>query len=175
MNLPENDARTKDYTLNADAYELYLQGRFLWRKGTKADFEKAIEYYRRALQIDSNYALAYVGIADCYVLLGDFAYYSSIESYPPAKENILRALQIDPDLVDAQVSLANIEYLYDWDWKKTEDSFKRVIELAPNNATAHQWYGEFLVSQKRFNEAESELNEAVRLEPNLIVLKTVAD
>jgi TolB-like protein/DNA-binding winged helix-turn-helix (wHTH) protein/Tfp pilus assembly protein PilF len=177
LNLSETELKslTKDYTTNSQAYDLYLQGRFLWRKRTKADFEKAIEYYKRALELDSNFALPYIGIADCYLLLGDFAYYSPTESYPLAKENVLRALAIDADLADAQISLANIEYLYDWDWVKAENSFKKAIELAPNNATAHQWYGEFLVSRGRFDEATRELNEAIRIEPNLIVSKAVAD
>ncbi len=177
LNLPEIKLKSfdKDYTTNSQAYDLYLQGRFLWRKRTKADFEKAIEYYKRALELDSNFAPAYVGIADCYLLLGDFAYYSPTASYPLAKENVLRALAIDPDFADAQISLANIEYLYDWDWEKAENSFKKAIELAPNNATAHQWFGEFLVSRGRFDEATREINEAVRIEPNLIVSKAVGD
>jgi DNA-binding winged helix-turn-helix (wHTH) protein/TolB-like protein/Tfp pilus assembly protein PilF len=178
LELPKTEAEShrvaKDYTLNDAAYQLYWRGRFFLLKRTKKELFLAIDYYRRALEQDENYALAYAGIADCYLMLGDYTYSSPKESFPHARENALRALTIDPDLAEAHTALAYVKYLYDWDWAGAEDSFKKAIQLNPNYSTAHQWYAEFLVTRHRFDEAESEIAAARRIEPNGIALNAVS-
>jgi TolB-like protein/DNA-binding winged helix-turn-helix (wHTH) protein len=153
------------YNANPAAYELYLKGRFFWGKRTKKGLDQAIEYFQQAIHEDQNYALAYAGLADSYALLDDWGETAPRDSFPKARAAAQKAIALDDSLAEAHVSLAIVREAYDWDWISAEQEFKRAIELNPNYATAHQWYGLFLASLARFSEAESEVRRAQRLDP----------
>ncbi len=147
------------------AYELYLKGRFFWGKRTKKGLDQAIDYFQQAIHADPNYALAYAGLADSYALLDDWGETAPRDSFPKARAAAEKAIALDDSLAEAHVSLALVREAYDWDWVSAEHEFKRAIELNPNYATAHQWYGLYLASLGRFSEAEAEVRRAQKLDP----------
>ncbi|HJT69260.1 MAG TPA: winged helix-turn-helix domain-containing protein [Terriglobales bacterium] len=153
------------------AYELYLQGRFYWGKRTKEGLAHGIDLFQQAIALDPNYALAYAGLADCYNLLDDWGDTAPRDSFPKARAAAERAIALDDSLAEAHVSLAMVHEAYDWDWVAAEREFKRAIELNPNYATAHQWYGLFLASMGRFSEAEVEVRKAQQLDPLSPIVK----
>jgi tetratricopeptide (TPR) repeat protein len=155
----------KSYTDSTEAYQAYLKGRFYWDKRTAEGMRKSIEYFEQAIEIDSSYALAYVGLADSYITLGQWFYLRSKEAFPKAKEAALKALEIDDSLGEAHASLAEVKHGFDWDWKESEKEFKRATELSPNYATAHRWYGQFLACLGRFDEGLKEIRRAQELDP----------
>jgi TolB-like protein/Tfp pilus assembly protein PilF len=154
------------YTDNVEAYSLYLKGRYFWNKRTKDGLEKAILHFRQALDIDSNYALAWSGLADCYISQTFYEYAAPTEAMPNAKAAAMKALEIDESLAEAHITLAHVAVNYDWDWDASEREFKRGMELNPNYATGHQWYAiHYLMPIRRFDEALIELRQAQQLEP----------
>ena len=161
----EQERIHRHYSASPAAYELYLKGRFFWDKRTKQGLEQAIEYFQQAIASDSNYALAYAGLADSYALLDDWGETAPRDSFPKARAAAEKAIALDDSLAEAHVSLAMVRESYDWDWVGAEQEFKRAIELNPNYATAHQWYGLFLASLGRFQEAELEVRLARKLDP----------
>jgi TolB-like protein/Tfp pilus assembly protein PilF len=158
---------TKRDTTNAEAYQVYLRGRYVWNKRTKEGLRKGIEYFRQAIDTDPNYALAYVGLADSYNFLGAFgiALLPPGEAMPKAKSAAMRALEIDDSLAEAHASLAFVRLYYDWDWAGAEKAFQRAIELNPNYAPAPQWYSHLLMSRGRTDEALSEAKRAAEIDP----------
>ncbi len=158
---------TKQYTANAEAYQLYLKGRHHWNKRTREDLKKGIEYFNQAVEKDPNYALAYAGIADCYGVpaIG----LSPPEAMPKAKAAAMKALSIDDTLAEAHTSLANVLLRYDWDWLGAEKEFKRAIELNPNYPTARYWYALYLFGMGRQEEALREVQRAEELDPLSLV------
>jgi eukaryotic-like serine/threonine-protein kinase len=160
---PEEKAQIrKKPTENMEAYNLYMQGRWFWNKRTPSGFQKSIEYFQKAIEIDPNYALAYAGMADNYLLLAGG--WTGL-SFPKAKEATLRALEIDGRLAEAHASLGYIKLAYDFDWEGSEKEFKRSIELNPNYATARHWYPYLLMVLGRPDEAISEIRRALELDP----------
>ena len=147
------------------AYELYVKGRYFWAKRTKEGLLQGIDYFQQAIDSDPNYALAYAGLADCYSLLDDWGKRSPRDSFPKARVAAQKAIVLDDTLAEAHVSLAMVRASYDWDWLGAEQEFRRAIELNPNYATTHQWYGITLASLGRFPEAEKELKRARELDP----------
>jgi tetratricopeptide (TPR) repeat protein len=121
----EKKRATRRYTEDAEAYELYLQGRYHWNKGTIAGYKKAIEYFQHAIEKDPKYALAYAGLADSNLLLGSYW----VEALTEAKTAALQAMQLDPQLAEAHVALGHIKLWLDWDWPAAESEFKRGIAL----------------------------------------------
>jgi tetratricopeptide (TPR) repeat protein len=162
---------TKTYTANAEAYQLYLQGRFYWNKRTEEGITKAITYFNQAIEKDPNYALAYAGLANCYITLDSYFLLPPKEAIPKAKVAAMKALEIDDNLAEAHTASAT--YYYDWDWSASERQFRRAIELNPNYATAHQWYAELLVYEGRFDEAIAEIKRAQELDPLSLIINTV--
>lgn len=150
---------------NAEACDLYLRGQFFWNKRDKESLEKAIEYFKKALERDPEYAPAYAGLADAYVVLGSNRFYPPGEAYPKAKAAALRALEIDENLPQARTSLAAVKSDYDWDFSGAEIEYKRALELNPNYATARHWYALLLSDLGKHEEAISEINFAQRLDP----------
>jgi len=148
-----------------EAYELYLKGRFFWNKRTKAGLQQGISYFEQAIHSDPKFALAYAGLADSYNLLDDWGKTPPRDSFPKARAAAEKAIALDDSLAEAHVSLAMVHCAYDWDWSGAEVEFRRAIELNPNYATAHQWYGLLLASLGRFPEAEIEVRRAQQLEP----------
>jgi len=159
------------YTYDPAAYELYTRGYFFLDKRGKSNIEKAVEYFDKAIEKDSNYALAHLGLAESYVNLGDWGYLPSVEAYPKAREAANRALEIDNSLSEAYCVLAMVKYIFDWDWEKAEELFKLSISLKPNYSVAHKEYGLYLTKLMRFDEAHKELKKAQELDPvSLVVL-----
>jgi len=151
---------TKRYTDNAEAYQLYLRGRYYWNQGTIAGFKKAIEYFQQATTKDPKYALAQAGLADSYLLLG--AYW--VEAIPEAKVAALKALELDPTLAEAHVSMGHIKLWLDWDWPAAELEFKQGIALNPNSALAHNQYAMYLAAMGRLSDAIAEVKRAQELD-----------
>jgi TolB-like protein/Tfp pilus assembly protein PilF len=151
-------------TVNPDAHDLYLKGRHLWSKRTPEDLKEAMAMFEKAISIDPNYALAHAGIADCYLLLGDYTAQRPADTLSKAKPHAYRALELAGDLAEAHASLGLIS-VYDYDWATAEREFKRAIELRSGYATAHHWYAILLVSLGRFDEARAEAERAVELDP----------
>lgn len=165
---------TKHYTENTEAYQLYLEGRYFWNKRSEEGFKKALDYFNQAIEADPNYALAHVGLADCYTMLADYDWLTPTDASSKAKAAVTRALEIDDTLAEAHASLADIRRFYDWDWPGAEREYRRAIELNPNYATAHQWYAEFLSAMGRHDEAIREMKRAEELDPVSIVVKNAS-
>src|SRR5213080_2028711 len=146
---PEQSRLAKHYTENAEAYQLYLKGRFYWNKRTEEGVRKGIEYFQQAIEKDPTYALAYTGIADCYSLETlhiDVGSLSPSEAAPKAKAAAMKALELDDTLAEAHTSLAFIKLNFDWDLAGAEREFKRAIELNPNYSNGHHWYSHYLMA-----------------------------
>jgi len=166
----------KQYTASAEAYQLYLKGRFYWNKRTPGDFEKAVGFFQQAIGRDPNYALAYSGLADTYTLLTAYSSAVPREVMPKAKEAALKALELDDNLAEAHASLGQISAYYDFDFTTAEREYRRAIELNPNYPSAHQWLAEHLSTMKRFDEALAEIRRALELDPlSLIINRIYAD
>jgi adenylate cyclase len=155
----------KSYTANAEAYQDYLKGRYWWNKRNEEGLNKGIEYFQQAIAKDPTYSLAYAGLSDCYSLLPTYAPVPPKEAYPKAKEAALKAVEIDDTLAEAHTSLAHTKTIGDWDWSGGEREFQRAVELNPNYASAHQWYGVALEVMGRSEEAITEEKRAVELDP----------
>ena len=152
----EHGALTRRYTENAEAYQLYLKGRYHWNKRSFDGLSQAEHLFRKAVEADSNFALAYVGLADS--LLFD-------NPSPGPDSYLAKALAIDPNLAEAYASRGFLHAIHWWKWKEAEESFKKSIELNPNYATAHQWYGMLLGIEGRYDEAKAEMQRAIDIDP----------
>jgi TolB-like protein len=168
----ERSSMAKVPTSNPEAYELYLKGRFFWNKRTGADFRTAIDYFNQAIGKDPNYALAYAGLADSYLILSAFGAASPADSYPQAKAAAKKALELDDTLAEAHTSLAGVLNVYDFDFEQSLKEFERAIQLNPNYATAHHWYGNLLGQMGRFDAGIAEGKRAVELDPLSLVINT---
>jgi TolB-like protein/Flp pilus assembly protein TadD len=169
----EQDALTARPTENAEAHQLYLRGRYFWNKRTGADLKKSIDYFNQAIDKDPNYALAYAGLADTYVLFSAYAEGSPKDSLPQAKAAAKKALELDSTLGEAHASLAQALLAYDLNFAEAKREFRRAIELNPNYATAHHWYAEsVLVPLGQFEDAIAEAKRALELDPLSLVINT---
>ncbi len=172
LNLTGEERRrvARSYTASYDAFLAYIQGRYFWNKRTAADLQTAITHFERAVQIDPNYALAYAGLSYTYCILPDYGTVPPNEAYPKAKENALRALQIDEKLAHARVALGEINRRYDWNWAAAEAEYKLAIKYDPNDALAHHWYGYDRMCIGRYDEAIKEIRRARELDPFSLVI-----
>jgi len=161
----EREMMRKHYTENAEAYAAYLQGRYFWNKRNAAGLKTAVEYFQRAIKIDSNYALAYAGLADCYIRLNEFGVPMAQESVPRGKAAVLKALEIDDALAEAHATLGFIKFRHDWDFAGADHEFRRSLELDANYSEAHQWYAFYLLAAGRKDEADGEMTRAQSLDP----------
>jgi len=166
----EKKQLTKRHTDSAEAYRLYLKGRHHWNQWTESGFYKAIEYFQKAIEQDPSYALAHVGLADCYVLLGWNSYLPPKEAFPKGKAAAKAALQLDPGLAEAHTSLAAVLWLYDWQWDAAQTEFKRSLELGPAYPTANHWYGEYAMTMGRPDEAMLRLKKSHDLDPLSLII-----
>ena len=167
----EKQSLTRGATQSAEAYRLYLQGRFYWNKRTGDGIRKGIEFFRRAIDEDPAYAGAYVGLAHSYGVLGFHAIEPPGETFPKAKAAAKRALEIDPTLVEARVPLAYALFHYDWNWPEAQREALRCIEEVPTDATAHNYFGSFLTALGRFDEAMVHWRRSQELDPLAPVLR----
>src|ERR1051325_8069029 len=158
---------TRRYTDNAEAYELYLKGRFFaGGKITEEELKKSIHYYQQAIEKDPNYALAYVGMARSYLTLGHvWGFLPPRETFPNGKAALMKALEIDETLGDAHTALADYYFSYEWNWLEAEQEFKRALALNPNDASAHGGYGGYFQAMQRFDEAIAERKRCRELDP----------
>ncbi len=170
----ERERLTGGQTVNPEAYEAYLKGRYYWNKRTGPDIEKAIRYFEQAVAVDKNYAAAYAGLADAYHVLWVYTGVPPTEMYLKAKESALKALEIDSSLAEARTSLAAIKADDDWDFEGAESEFRRAIVLNPNYTTAHQWFAQILAYSGRFEEAIAEVQIAQKLDPLSPIILTVS-
>jgi len=161
----------KRYTANPQAYELYWKGRYHWNQRKPEDINQAIKYFQDAIKLDPQYALAYSGLADCYVL-GSVLQMPPKQAMPLAIDAARRALSIDDQLAEAHTSLAKIKLSYEWDWPGAESEFKKAIQLNPGYATAHQWYGVYLSEMGRHDESIRERTTAQELDPLSLSITT---
>ncbi|MEO5717871.1 MAG: tetratricopeptide repeat protein, partial [Chthoniobacterales bacterium] len=158
-------------TENTEAHQRYLKGRFFWNKRTGNDLKKSIGYFEQAIAADPNYALAYAGVADAYVLLPGYSAGIPRDCYPKAKAMAKRALELDDTLAEAHTTLAGAIWSYEFDFTQANREFQRAIELGPNYATAHQQYGNMTLSAfGRGAEAIAEGKRAVELDPLSLVI-----
>lgn len=165
---PADQARlTARHPVSTKAFDHYLQGRYLyWNKRTEENLNKAIAHFQNSIREDPSYALAHVGLADCYNALGVV----QIGAFPPqearrlAEENATKALALDPTLAEAHTALGFVKH-YNWNWTAAEQDFKRAIELNPNYANAHNFYASFLMSRGRIEESIAASDRARELDP----------
>jgi eukaryotic-like serine/threonine-protein kinase len=161
-------------TENPEAYQLYLQGLFYWNKWTQDGFQKATDFFRQAVEKDPSYAQAYAGLADAYTFMGASGYVAPQQVWQIAKSAAMQSVKIDDTLPEGHISLALVRENFDWDWTGAEKEFRRALELNPNSAEAHHWYGDFLTRLGRFDEARAELKKAQDLDPLSLLINTSA-
>ena len=158
----ERSLLAKRYTQNGEAFHAYWRGRFFLEKRNPL---KSIQEFRHAIDLDSNYALAYAGLADAYRAQATTTSGSDDELFENARVSINKALALDPNLSDSHTSLAQLKYYYYWDWEGAEQSFKRALDLDPNSVNAHQFYARLLATLGRYEEALAQVEKARELDP----------
>jgi TolB-like protein/Tfp pilus assembly protein PilF len=152
-------------SINPEAYDLYLKGRYSLDQGSESDLKLALVYFRDGIQKDPQYSPLYAGLADSYARLPFYTDAHPNEAFPKAKAAAAKALQLDPNLPEAHASMAYVLNYYDWDRSGAEKEFKRALELNTNHAATHEAYGRFLASLGRLDEARAEQNRAQELDP----------
>ena len=150
---------------NPKARELYFLGRSYWNRRTEASLTKSIDSFQKAIAADPNFALAYSGLADAYVLVGSFSVEPGRQAISSARSAALSALQLDPGLAEPHASLGMISFFTDWDGAAAEQEFQRALALQPNYATAHHWYALDLAAMGRMDQASYEVHKAQSLDP----------
>jgi serine/threonine protein kinase/tetratricopeptide (TPR) repeat protein len=161
----EKQQVTKQGTQNPEAYQLYVKGRYYWNKRTTADLKTAISYFNQAIDKDPNYALAYTGLADSYLVLPYFGA-DPHDVIPKSNAAATKALELDPALARPHADLASNKLRFDWDFSASEAEFRKALELDPSDASAHQWFGQILAELGgRAQESIDELNRAHQLDP----------
>ncbi len=155
----------KRYTHDAEAYQLYLKGRYFWNKRNEEGFRNGIEYFKRAEEKDPTFALAFSGLADSYALLCDIGAVRPADEMPKARAAAQRAVDADPSLAEAYTSRAFVKLAHDWDWLGAQSDFQQALKLNPKYPTAHQWYASYLMQMGKFSLAKAEIEEAHKLDP----------
>ena len=161
----DEEKLAKRYTKDAEAYQLYLKGRYFWNKRNEEGFRNGIEYFKRAEEKDPTFALAFSGLADSYALLCDIGVAKPVEEMPKAKAAAQKAVDADPTLAEAYTSRAFVRLAYDWDWLGAESDFQQAIKLNAKYPTAHQWYASYLMQMGKFARSLAEIEEAHKLDP----------
>ena len=171
--LSSADARRapKFPTENAPAYHAFLRGRYHWSKRTAKDLQKSVEYYEHAIRLDPDFAHAYAGLADTYVLLSGYGAGTPQESFPKAKQAAQTAIRLDESLAEAHTALAYVLFNYDWNFEESEKQMRRAIELNPNYSTAHHWYGNAnLLAMGKIEESIASVRRAHELDPLSLII-----
>ncbi len=168
---PANARPLNVHPVEPEAYEAYLKGRYFWNKRTDDGLKKSIDYYEQAISQDPKFAAAYAGLADSYSILGSDVLPAPVAS---AKAHLAanKALELDPTIAEGHAELGLVEFYYDWDWTRSEQEFRRAIELNPNYATAHHWYSHYLSAMGRFPEAMEEAKKAQQIDPLSLSINT---
>lgn len=161
----ESTGLTAARLVNPEAYEAYLKGQSHWYHISPEHLDAALKYFELALEKDPNYARAYVGVANVWMMRGDAGSMAPQEVFPRAKAAVWVALRLDDTLAEGHIALANIAGAYDHDWSTAEREYRRGIELNPNSADAHFMYSDFLISTKRTQEWDHEIHRSLDLDP----------
>ena len=170
----EQKRLTRHYTEDPEAYRLYLKGRYFWNQRKPEGLKTGIGYFQQAIDKDPGFALAYAGLADSYSLRGStIPGLAPNENFPRARAAALKALELDPTLVEAHAALALVLLRYDWDWPAAEREIARAIELNPNYALTYQWYAEYLTLMGRPDDAVAAMKRAQELEPLSLIISAV--
>src|SRR6266487_3020641 len=165
----EKDAISSHPTENSEAHQLYLKGRYFWNKRTADGLKTSISYFNQAIEKDPAYAPAYAGLADAYAVLPNYSQTPGKEAYPKAEAAAMKALEIDDNLAEAHISLANVRIWHRWG-NGAEEEFKKGLQLNPNYSTGHQWYSIYLAVAGRLTEAIAEMEKARELDPFSIII-----
>jgi serine/threonine protein kinase/Flp pilus assembly protein TadD len=165
LNTSEQTQINKRFTENNAAYLEYLKGRHFWEKRDIESLHRAVGHFRKAIDLDPTFALAFVGLSDAYCMLGVWAEFPQDEIFPRAKAAALRALGIDEKLADAHASLGRIYSVYEWKWAAAENAYLTAIRLNPSCMNAHSWLAKVYVLKHRFDEAIEESRVAQTLDP----------
>jgi serine/threonine protein kinase/Tfp pilus assembly protein PilF len=164
---------TKHITNNMEAYHWYLKGRFFWNRRTKESLKKCVECFEKSIELDLYFAHAFSGLADAYIILGDYNLMPAKEAYTLAKDAAERALDIDEKLAQAHTTLGCLKSIYYWDWSAAEKEFHKAISLNPKYATTYHWYAiNFLVPKGRFSDAFKNIKNAEDLDPLSLIINT---
>ena len=155
----------KHYTENVEAYQLYMKGRYHALNLTRSETDKAINYFHQAIEIDPNYALAYMGLARAYLPMALTSGMPSWEVMPKAKAAALKAVELDETLAEAHATLGMIMFWYEWDWKAAEEQYRRAIEIDANSPEAHFGYAHLLSNTARHDQALAEIKLSRELDP----------
>ena len=174
LSTEEKELIDKSQTKNLEAYNLYLQGRYFWNKRTEEDLKKSIECYNKALTIDPNYALAYSGLADTYYNLVSTIYLSGSEGYLKSKEYALKAIAINNDIPETHLTLGNLYTWSDWKWEDAGKELLYAIKLNPNYSYGHFDYSVLLQVLGKDEEARTQINLALDLDPHIAVMRTIS-
>ncbi len=167
----EQHAISMQPTQNTEAYQLYLKGRYFWNKRTGPDLQKALDYFKQAINKDPSYALAYVGLGDSYILLSGFGAARPQDSFPLAEAAAKKALEIDDSLAEAHTTLGFSLCVHHFDFAGSIREFERAIALNPNYATAHHWFGDGpLLAVGQFDRAVAEGKRALELDPLSVII-----
>jgi DNA-binding winged helix-turn-helix (wHTH) protein/TolB-like protein/Flp pilus assembly protein TadD len=165
----ERGRLTRRYTDDAEAYQLYLRGRYFSEKRTRDGLTKGIEYFRQAIEKDPDYALAYAGLADSYMLLRRWAFAPAKETLPQARAAAEKALRLDDTLAEAHTALGRVKE-HSLDWPGAGAEYRRAIELNPNSETGHHLYAMHLAAMGRLDEATAEIRRAQELDPLSLII-----
>jgi len=167
----EQQKLAKTYTQDPTAYTNYLLGRFYWNKRTGNDLRKSVEYFQKAIALDPNFALAYVGLADSYVLFPSFEGSQPGETLPKAETAAKKALELDESLAEAHTALSFVLFIFDWKFDESEKEINRAIALNPNYSTAYHRYGNAnLLALGRFDESVAAMKKANELDPLSLII-----
>ena len=167
LTLLENDREQiiKQCTADPEAYQFYLQGRFLWNKRNEEDMATSVRFFQKAIEKDPGYSLAWAGLADSYNLLGEHSKEARKGFYLKSKDAALKALELDNDLAEAHISLASLLMLDDRDWVRSGNEFRLGIRMNPAYPTGHHWYTEWLLAMQFLDEALQSITRAIELDP----------
>ncbi|HYC61054.1 MAG TPA: protein kinase [Thermoanaerobaculia bacterium] len=157
-------------TENSEAYQLYLKGRYHWNKRTEESLRKGVQFFREAIESDPSYAMAYAGMADCFITMATNIPLPPRDTMPKAKAAAMRAIELDGGLAEAWTSLGAVRWWFDWDWEGAEEAYRRAIELNPNYANAHDGYAMLLSARGRFDEAVEQISKAADLDPLSLII-----
>jgi class 3 adenylate cyclase/tetratricopeptide (TPR) repeat protein len=166
----ERERLAKRHTQSPEAYEEYKWGRYFRSKFTEDSLNKAIEHFKKAIELDRSYGKAYAGVADCYIWLGIYNFPPPGETFAQVKIWANDALKIDSTLASAHTALAFTNMFYEWDWASAEREFKSALEINPNFATAHQGYSLWLTAKGRFQDALAEIEQALEVAPTSFII-----
>lgn len=170
LSAPEEQKVAKNYTSSSEAYQLYLRGRYHLVRLSIPELQTAIAYFQKAVELDPNYPLAYVGLATAYRALTLSGELPTTELSLKAKAVAQKAVELDDTLAEAHAALGIVSYFYDWKWQEADNEFKRALQLNPNSSDAHQWYAIMLIGVGRHSEAVAEIRRAREIDPlNLLI------